>query len=186
MTKRPTGIETVYRGIRFRSRAEARWAAFFELLGWRWQYEPVDLAGYIPDFVIDFGRPVLFEVKGGIMPADIMVSESILEAVSKIEVSGWTERAIVGGSAPRFDCPTTQLGRFAEMIDGDRYAGDARLFRCGACGEASLNSGCGSWSCIRCDAYDGDRYIGSVDSADELWAEACNVTQWRPYDESRV
>ena len=52
-----TGIETMYRGVRFRSRAEARWAAFFDLLNWRWSYEIVDLHGYIPDFVLDMGRP---------------------------------------------------------------------------------------------------------------------------------
>jgi hypothetical protein len=29
-------IETVYRGSLFRSRLEARWAAFFDLFGWDW------------------------------------------------------------------------------------------------------------------------------------------------------
>jgi hypothetical protein len=33
-------IETVYRGYRFRSRLEARWAVFFDELGVEWQYEP--------------------------------------------------------------------------------------------------------------------------------------------------
>lgn len=33
-------IETVYRGYRFRSRLEAKWAIFFDVLGVRWQYEP--------------------------------------------------------------------------------------------------------------------------------------------------
>src|SRR5690554_4428220 len=43
-------IETTYKGINFRSRLEAKWAAFFDLLGWKWEYEPVDLNGWIPDF----------------------------------------------------------------------------------------------------------------------------------------
>ena len=33
-------IPTTYRGIRMRSRLEARWAAFFDRLGWEWEYEP--------------------------------------------------------------------------------------------------------------------------------------------------
>ncbi|MBP7661589.1 MAG: hypothetical protein KA778_16395 [Burkholderiaceae bacterium] len=33
-------IETVYRGYRFRSRLEARWAVFFDELGLKWEYEP--------------------------------------------------------------------------------------------------------------------------------------------------
>jgi hypothetical protein len=45
-------IPTVYAGVQFRSRLEARWAAFFDLLGWKWEYEPFDLEGYIPDFLL--------------------------------------------------------------------------------------------------------------------------------------
>ena len=59
------GIPTDYKGVRFRSRAEARWAAVFEQYGWRWEYEPIDLFGYIPDFVLYLDKPVLVEVKGG-------------------------------------------------------------------------------------------------------------------------
>jgi hypothetical protein len=48
-------IETVYKGYRFRSRLEARWAVFFDALGIEWEYEKegYDLgeAGwYLPDF----------------------------------------------------------------------------------------------------------------------------------------
>jgi hypothetical protein len=41
---------TKYSGTLFRSRLEARWAAFFDLAELRWQYEPVDLVGWVPDF----------------------------------------------------------------------------------------------------------------------------------------
>ncbi|MBY0490609.1 MAG: hypothetical protein K2R93_12275 [Gemmatimonadaceae bacterium] len=43
---------TTYAGVRFRSRLEARWAAFFDLAQWKWQYEPIDLAGWSPDFLV--------------------------------------------------------------------------------------------------------------------------------------
>ena len=33
-------IETAYKGYRFRSRLEARWAVFFDALGLEWEYEP--------------------------------------------------------------------------------------------------------------------------------------------------
>src|SRR5690242_11860421 len=33
-------IETKYKGYRFRSRLEARWAVFFDALGLKWDYEP--------------------------------------------------------------------------------------------------------------------------------------------------
>lgn len=56
---------TIYNGTKFRSRLEARWAAFFDLMGWRWQYEPCDLKGWTPDFVV-YGskeRLLFIEVK---------------------------------------------------------------------------------------------------------------------------
>jgi len=48
-------IETVWRGYRFRSRLEARWAVFFSSLGLHWEYEPEgfelgDGLRYLPDF----------------------------------------------------------------------------------------------------------------------------------------
>jgi len=45
---------TLYRDTMFRSRLEARWAAFFDLIGWAWQYEPYDLDGWTPDFLVRF------------------------------------------------------------------------------------------------------------------------------------
>jgi len=45
---------TEFSGVMFRSRLEARWAAFFELVGWSWQYEPIDLNGWSPDFRVEF------------------------------------------------------------------------------------------------------------------------------------
>jgi hypothetical protein len=44
---------TRYKSTLFRSRLEARWAAFFDLMGWCWQYEPIDLEGWTPDFLVE-------------------------------------------------------------------------------------------------------------------------------------
>lgn len=48
-------IETQYKGYRFRSRLEARWAVFFDVLGVKWEYEKEgydlgDAGWYLPDF----------------------------------------------------------------------------------------------------------------------------------------
>lgn len=53
-------IPTTYRGIRYRSRLEARWAAFFRFMELHAEYEPLDLEGWIPDFSIG---SALVEVK---------------------------------------------------------------------------------------------------------------------------
>jgi hypothetical protein len=57
-------IETKYDGVLFRSRLEARWAAFFNLCNIPWEYEPYDFDGWIPDFVIKgVERDIFCEVK---------------------------------------------------------------------------------------------------------------------------
>lgn len=48
-------IETKYKGYKFRSRLEARWAVFFDALGVQWEYEKEgydlgDAGYYLPDF----------------------------------------------------------------------------------------------------------------------------------------
>jgi len=60
-------IETRYAGHRFRSRTEARWAVFFDVVGIRYQYEAngfvVRSGAYLPDFWLPELR-LFFEVKG--------------------------------------------------------------------------------------------------------------------------
>ncbi len=55
-------IPTKYRGVQYRSRLEARWAAMFDLLGWEHEYEPIDLLGWIPDFRLHGPSGILVEV----------------------------------------------------------------------------------------------------------------------------
>jgi hypothetical protein len=47
-------IETLYNGYRFRSRLEARWAIFFDMMGIEYEYEKegynLDGVWYLPDF----------------------------------------------------------------------------------------------------------------------------------------
>lgn len=49
-------IETIYNGYRFRSRLEARWAIFFDMLQVKYEYEKegfdVDGVWYLPDFYL--------------------------------------------------------------------------------------------------------------------------------------
>ena len=67
-------IETYYKGYRFRSRLEARWAVFFDACNVRWEYEPegYELPNgqrYLPDFLLHgvrgrAGDDLYVEVKG--------------------------------------------------------------------------------------------------------------------------
>lgn len=57
-------LETKYKGYRFRSRLEARWAIFFDKLGLKFDYEPEgyeleDGKKYLPDFWIHLSTELL-------------------------------------------------------------------------------------------------------------------------------
>ena len=86
------GIPTAYAGVRFRSRLEARVAAFFDQLSLSWDYEPsLDLAGWIPDFYVP-AWSALVECKPALRTQDM------LPAQTKAEASGYVGTVIVLGA----------------------------------------------------------------------------------------
>lgn len=86
-------IATAYRQYEFRSRLEAKWAVFFDLCGWSWSYEPLDMNGWIPDFAIG-ERPVLVEIK------PFFREEEYADAKQKIIHSGCHQDVILLGADP--------------------------------------------------------------------------------------
>jgi hypothetical protein len=71
MTSQSTALKaipTTYAHVDFRSRLEARWAVFFDLLALPWEYEPervrVDGVYYAPDFLVT-GLPFVVAGKRG-------------------------------------------------------------------------------------------------------------------------
>jgi hypothetical protein len=61
-------IETEYKGYKFRSRLEARWAVFFDAMNVNWYYEPEGFhlpngLDYLPDFYLP-DHDIWVEVKG--------------------------------------------------------------------------------------------------------------------------
>jgi hypothetical protein len=51
-------IQTLYKGYRFRSRLEARWAVFLDAIQANWTYEPegyeLSAGWYLPDFFVEY------------------------------------------------------------------------------------------------------------------------------------
>ena len=114
-------IETLYRGHRFRSRLEARWAVFFDALGLRWEYEVEgyelsDGTRYLPDFLVKTpqGADLWIEIKPSSTDGDDKFSK-FEDALSETE--GWgrdglyPRAALVSGTPlqwlenDRFFCP---------------------------------------------------------------------------------
>lgn len=161
------GIPTMYRGVRMRSRTEARWAAMFDRLGWRWSYEPFDLNGYIPDFVITLGTgDLICEVKAS--------DEDFAEAELKLDCSSWEGNAlIVGHDMDRF-----VVGRLRQFDGVQQAWGTARFFWCISCQRHSILQEEGSWKCPQCGDGYGNEHVGEFD-ANELWIASSNAVQWK-------
>lgn len=88
-------IETRYKGYRFRSRTEARWAVFFDQMGlnWEYEYEGYQLSNsvrYLPDFYLpDLGCYIEIKAMDRLSPLvskDDINKASILAADLKTAV----------------------------------------------------------------------------------------------------
>lgn len=86
-----TARETIYNGVLYRSRLEARWAIFFDVVGVEFQYEPKQfLTGeglYLPDFYLPTLR-MWIEIKPatgkGPTPEEILKMRDVADTESKV------------------------------------------------------------------------------------------------------
>lgn len=190
-------IPTEYNGRTYRSRLEARWAAFFDRLGWRAEYEPFDLGAWSPDFVLASG--VLIEIK----PAtdfDGSTWDKMCAAVA--------ERGLLSGDEP---LPGLLLTTLAPRV----HKG---LVQIGVCAfpsyDASMSPSPAFLAWIACDDYPqfyvdigtlipGGWFLASIgeqratdgvgncylpesymDHTMRLWADATAAVQWRGPNEA--
>lgn len=184
-------IPTLYRGRRYRSRLEARWAAMFDLLGWQAEYEPYDLGKWSPDFLLKgpFGAEVLVEVKP-ITEFDPAIANKAGAAVAERDLPNLVGLLIVGvsprprGSAVQFGwyaCADRAAAEFwrptplAWVPDDQKpeFRADLVDFMPGWVGWIDvLSRDCG----VASEAP--HRYY--PEHAVRLWAEATNRVQWSP------
>lgn len=101
-------IPTQYNGRLYRSRLEAKWAAFFDLSGWTFEYEPFDLGKWSPDFLISGSdREILVEVKP-VTDIDVPTIYKMHKAASEVGFPG--ELLLVGSSPFKGDFEQPYLG----------------------------------------------------------------------------
>lgn len=171
---------TEYNGTRFRSRLEARWAAFFDLIGWTWTYEPYELEGWDPDFLIHGESPLLIEVK----PCNT-TRELIEVCDQKVKASKPQNAVLLCGASPSI----VVLGQDEwgeddtlewehESFSGPSTWGWCERGRGWAVSyEVGLWSGypygCDGKGCCRSSVTD------TAGILEQLWREAGNLTQWR-------
>lgn len=106
----PVGIPTMYGDTQYRSRLEARWAAFFDRIDWHYTYEPFDTEGYIPDFLVQLPEgPMIVEVKPAVTWHDY--HDALCEVVDR-ECGdgrlGWKYPVLILGVEPYFQTPALE------------------------------------------------------------------------------
>jgi hypothetical protein len=172
-------IPTVYKGIEFRSRLEAKWAAVFDQLEWSWEYEPIDLKGYIPDFVLQWREPTIVEIK----PA--MTIKGLDAAKAKIERSGWDHDAmILGGTTFELD-GLPIIGLLSERCDPQLDDGntwwwsEAPFVICHICQKPNVYHYYGAWGYRACDCGF-DKYCDYAPKMlRHVWKNATNTVKYR-------
>ncbi len=197
-----SGIPTTLESSNFRSRLEARWAAFFDLIGWQWIYEPIDTEGYIPDFLIQGKHPLFVEVgpcitiedyftksqKAGqrahLLGHDVLVVG--VSPISPLPTSHWTY------STP--GCTAGLLGEFCDSRHFDSHDTDCTDRE--PCDHVYYAWGSAVWADpsglqVFHDKMsyerrpfgggDGSHPNSAVDPSvvDRLWRKAGNAVQWR-------
>lgn len=151
--KRLPAIPTVYRGIKFRSKLEAKYARAFDILGISWTYEEVnfmfdDGTCYAPDFYMP-DMDTYFEVKG------VMTDEDN-HKISLLANQG--KRVVVGG--PNGTMLLYDGVQAEKLPKGDwKRSYTAILSKCTECGKHFFLNEELSWECTCCGAYDGDHYL---------------------------
>ena len=174
-------IPTLYRGRMYRSRLEARWAAFFDRLGWSYEYEPFDLGPWSPDFLLTSPMEVLVEVKP-IEHFDAEVAAKMLDAtngenllltrVAPSVVSDFLEIGWSAGVKGEF-----RAAAVVWLVDRQVPRLVADITDLGGCDEGTWRtfSGFGGNSKElhrRCHLF--------TNATKAMWAEASNAVQWEP------
>jgi len=183
MSNQMKSYPTRYKDQLFRSRLEAKWAAFFDLLKWPYVYEPYDLNGYIPDFILQFYEPLLVEVKPEILFKDLE------QHTGKVEKSGWDKGILIVG-ADLFESKfwgkdgyraIGLLGEFWPNEKIDRVYTEGSLSYCTVCKRPSIHQVSGSWYCRVAGCYEGGSTMEDFDQGLSLWRQAGNEIQWNPH-----
>lgn len=148
-------IETRYKGYRFRSRLEARWAVFFDAIGvpWRYELQGVVLQGatlfdnaetecYLPDFLVGFHgaghtwvetKPYIFD-DGGLTAATKrtlkVMTELCYMPLEELDIGSFAG-FVVGGDPSAYQVGVLAIPLFHDGTAGKK--GDAVLGQVQGC-----------------------------------------------------
>ena len=172
-------IKTTYNGVNFRSRLEAKWARFFDLMGWKYEYEPYDLNGWIPDFILFGEDEILVEVKPFSKFEDFDTNK--LFNATKGTEKEVKELLLLGTSIFEPQCfyECASIGWLAENHDNEKWFSNAVMNNWK--NHYGFFHAEGSWLDRITGIYDGDHCLNvpSYQEIKSIWNQAGSSVQWR-------
>lgn len=182
--KKIKGIPTLYGGVEYRSRLEAKWACFFDLCGWRYQYEPYDLNGWIPDFALYGYKEILVEVKP-YSSLDEFDCQKYIMAKSQTE-KDQSEILLLGSRIHEKSCfdDSASIGWLSQFVPDDEKNSDwfALAVMNKWDGVYGFIHEYGTWEDRITGLYDGDHWLNipPYSEINHLWGRAGNAVKWLP------
>ncbi len=172
----PKPLPTSYDGTNFRSRLEASWAAFFNLLGWNWEYEtPTAFGKWMPDFTLLFHDESRTERR---IYVEVKPKKHFAAAIEKIEKSGCEDPVLILADGPdgfRADSERYFLGWYFHKGEMSRaiitMCNQQGLHLCKASDKRSHHL-CGQLDQKRALFHEHRTLM-------DYWREAGNRNQWR-------
>lgn len=168
-------IETWYKSILFRSKLEAKWAFFFDNIGIKWEYEPLPINNYLPDFFIygaegiiivevkpyirfDEFQDTITKMQNNIKGTEFEHNEILLLGLAPFTTSNWC----VYDTGRDAAC----IGWLAEIYD-KIYAWDEAIINPNAKNSiVDFFSSSGSWKNRIDGRYDGDHFVAVLGQDD--------------------
>lgn len=171
-------IPTNYRGTKFRSRLEARWAEFLDSFGVEWEYEPQGYASgsvtYLPDFWLpktwSRGKPggVFLEIKPGRPSEDEQVKAKMLAVATRRPV-------LIVEASPRLPSHESLL-EFVSNERGDWEDDGLSFGKCADCGTVNVGHYVRDRQCGSCGLGLADPYEATLMQARKNFNE---LARWR-------
>jgi hypothetical protein len=166
-------IPTLYRGRLYRSRLEARWAAFFDEMGWQSEYEPSDLGIWSPDFAL-WGRPTRAPLLVEVKPIDDWEPTIARKMADACRECG--AFLLLAGRAPEFTSGRTVLGWLGQTGCYEAQWTEALLGR-DVLGRADFQAN-GQEFCQETLMWETQQPLAPFSGA-AAWTRAANTVQFR-------
>lgn len=173
-------IPTHYKGIHFRSRLEAKYQAFFDVLGFQTTYEPELGRGYLPDFLIHGFAPIMVEVKP--VATQEEYEDVLLKVATGLE-NRWHNDILIVGLDPIAGgldgC--CKVHPAVGLMGRGREFRTASWYRCRACTALAIDHADGIFEPRPC-GHDGGVDAGgpAVEAVAAAWIAAGNAVRWQP------